>query len=87
MYSQDEAGPTFGHANAILSLFIDHIRNQFQKKTNNDNDLNWHSMTKLSSWLGYCIIQYRERKIDELIEPNKPIDKEHSRYLDIVVQR
>ena len=22
---------------------------------NNDNDLNLHSMTKLSGWLGYCI--------------------------------
>ena len=27
-----EASPTFGHANANFSVFIDHIRNQFLKK-------------------------------------------------------
>ena len=27
-----EASPTFGHANANFSLFIDQIRNQFLKK-------------------------------------------------------
>ena len=27
-----EASPTFGHANANFSLFIDRIRNQFLKK-------------------------------------------------------
>ena len=48
-----EASPTFGHANANYSVFIDRIRNQFLKKTNNDTDLNLHSMTKLSGWLPY----------------------------------
>ena len=27
-----KASPTFGHANANFSVFIDRIRNQFQKK-------------------------------------------------------
>ena len=27
-----EASPTFGHANAIFSVFIDRIRSQFLKK-------------------------------------------------------
>ena len=37
-----ETSPTFGHANANYSVFIDRIRNQFLKKTNNDIDLNSH---------------------------------------------
>ena len=50
-----EASPTFGHANAIFSVFINRKRNLFLKKLmNNDNDLNLHSMTKLSGWLRYC---------------------------------
>ena len=30
--TSDEASPTFGHANANFSVFIDRIRNQFLKK-------------------------------------------------------
>ena len=44
-----QASPTFSHANANFSVFMDRIRNQ--KEINNDNDLNLHSRTKLSSWL------------------------------------
>ena len=36
-----EASPTFGHANANFSVFIDRMRNQF-KEMNDDNDLNFH---------------------------------------------
>ena len=35
---------TFGHENAI-----------FSKEMNNGDDLNLHSMTKLLSWLCYCL--------------------------------
>ena len=38
--SSGEASPTFGHANANFSAFIDRIRNQYLlcKEMNNDND-------------------------------------------------
>ena len=46
-----EASPTIWSCYANFSVFIDRIRNQFLKEMNNDNDLNLHSMTKLSGWL------------------------------------
>ena len=52
-----EASPTFGHANANFSVFIDRIRNQFLKtEMNNDNDLNLHLHLhdQMSGWLRYC---------------------------------
>ena len=52
-----EASPTNWSCYANISVFIDRIRNQlnqFLKKMNNDNDLNLHSMTKLSGWLRHC---------------------------------
>ena len=45
-----KAARHFGHSNAHFSVLIDRIRNQFLK---NDNDLNLHSMTKLSGCLRY----------------------------------
>ena len=32
LQSSGEASPTFGHANANFSVFVDRIRNQFLKK-------------------------------------------------------
>ena len=49
--TSSEASPTFGHANANFSVFIERIRNEFLPEMDNDNDLNLHSMTKLSGWL------------------------------------
>ena len=51
---QAEASPTFGDANAIFSVFIDPIRNQFlNKEMNNDNDLNLHLHHQMSGWRRY----------------------------------
>ena len=40
--------PTFGYA--IFSVLMEST----SKETINNNDLNLHSMTKLSGWLRYC---------------------------------
>ena len=47
-----EASPAFGHADAIFSVFMDRmIKESISKEVNSDNNLNLHSMTKLSGWL------------------------------------
>ena len=54
--SSSEASPTFGHANGNFSEFLTvYIRNEFSKEMHNDNDLNLHSMTKLSGCLRYWL--------------------------------
>ena len=40
-----EASPTFGHANEIFSVFIDRIKESMSTETNNDNDLNLHTLS------------------------------------------
>ena len=46
--------PTFGHANANCSVFIDYIyKKSISREMDNDNDLYLHSMTKLSGLLRY----------------------------------
>ena len=52
MLCSGEANLTFFHANANFSVFINRIRS-ISKEMNNDNDLNMHSMTKLSGGLRY----------------------------------
>ena len=42
----------FGHAMQIF-LCLWTIKESISKEMNNDNDLNLHSMTKLSGWLHY----------------------------------
>ena len=43
-----EASPTFGHANAKLSVFIDSTlyKESISKEMSNDDDLNLHLVTK-----------------------------------------
>ena len=55
--SSGKASTTFGHANENFSVFTDRNKESISKGTNNDSDLNLHSITKLSSWLRYCLYQ------------------------------
>ena len=48
-----EATPTIQSCYANFSVFMDYKRESISKEMNNDNDLNLHRMTKLSSWLRY----------------------------------
>ena len=60
--SSGEASPTFGHANAIFCVYGP-SKGSICKEMNNDNDLNLHSMTKLSDWL-----RYWERRFNKVLK-------------------
>ena len=44
----------FGHTMQIF-LCLQTIKGSISEEMNNDNNLNLHSMTKLSGWLCYCV--------------------------------
>ena len=51
-----EASPTFGHANANFSVFVDRIyKESISKEMNNHSDLNLHLHDQMSGWLRYCV--------------------------------
>ena len=50
-----EASLAFGHANVIFCVYRLYMES-ISKEMNNDNDLNLHSMTKLSGWLRYWLM-------------------------------
>ena len=49
-----EASPTIWSCYANFSVCYRPYKESISKEMNNDNDLNLHSMTKLSGWLRYC---------------------------------
>ena len=52
LMSSGKVRSTFGHSNVNFSVYRP-CEESISKEVNND-DLNLHSMTKMSGWLGYC---------------------------------
>ena len=51
-----KASPSFGYAMKIFLCLYRPYKESISKEMNNDDDLNLHSMTKLSGWLRYWLI-------------------------------
>ena len=55
LYAVAKPARQFGHAIGKFFCVYRPYKDPISKEMNNDNDLNLHSMTKLSGWLRYCL--------------------------------